>query len=182
MEPTKNDVPRPFSMPSGKNPSSRSIRAGKLALFSVGEAPPAGATARSASSPTSVTRCRIAGAGVNAPRRDRTRLLRGFGSSWFVVCPPVILGPPCRVDRVDVDCGHAGPASASGGEPYLSAPAALSSCVGPRHIGRMKGRPSGVFVGRARELGELEHALDAARVLRPALPLLAHTRHPCSPG
>src|SRR5512133_195590 len=29
-EPTKNDVPRPLSMPSGKNPSGRLMRSGKL--------------------------------------------------------------------------------------------------------------------------------------------------------
>jgi hypothetical protein len=53
MEPTKNDVPRPLSMPSGKNPLGKSMRAGKLPLCTAGEAPTAGEKARNASTPTS---------------------------------------------------------------------------------------------------------------------------------
>src|ERR1044072_8969130 len=53
IEPTKNDVPRPLSIPSGKDPFGRSIRAGKLQCRPTAEAPVAGARPTNTSVATS---------------------------------------------------------------------------------------------------------------------------------
>src|SRR6266508_1068400 len=67
------------------------------------------------------------------------------------------------------DRGRGGHKGASGGGPYLSPSACVSSVAGvPRSrfraiLAGMEARASDVFVGRARELEELERVLDSAR-------------------
>ena len=104
------------------------------------------------------------------------------GPRLLAVCDRCHLSPP-RARRIDAIVARARSRSASGGEPYLRPPAYVSSAARcyerlpsrrwRRDTGRMEARASEAFVGRARELGELERALDATRAGRGATVLVA---------